>query len=221
MTDRNPDNQHQLFFEALPFYANGTLNAQENGRVQTHLEGCASCRIELARFRDLAATARSGPQWSPSSADWAAMEARMDRAEGRARGAAAARGPWETVRSWFAIAPAPMRWAFAAQAALVIALAGALLFRPGGAKVYETLSSPETIAPSDRARLHLVFAEDATEREIRAVLQDMKAVIVGGPSPTGVYTVELPFAASERGQLEQAIGRARANPKVRFASPPG
>lgn len=218
MTDRNRDDQHQVSFEALPFYANGTLNAQESGRVQTHLEGCASCRTELARFRDIAATVRSGPEWSPSSADWAAMEERMDRADGRARGVSAARGLWETVRSWFAIAPLPMRWALGAQAALVVVLGGALLFRPG---VYETFSSPEKVAPSDRARLHVVFAEDATEREIRAALQELKARIVGGPSPTGVYTVELPFAASERGQLEQAIGRARANPKVRFASPPG
>jgi anti-sigma factor RsiW len=218
MPERDRDT-HQIVFEALPFYANGTLNAQESGQVKTHLEGCASCRTELVRWRDVAAVAKSGPEWSPTSADRAAMEERMDRADGRVPSAAP--GLRETVRSWFAIAPAPMRWALAAQAALVIALAGALLFRPDGAKVYETLSTPEKVAPSERARLHLVFAEDTTEREIRAALEGMKAVIVGGPSPTGVYTVELPFAASERGQLEQAIERARSNPKIRFASPQG
>jgi anti-sigma factor RsiW len=221
MTDRNRDDQHQLVFEALPFYANGTLNAQESGRVETHLEDCASCRTELARCREVSGAVKAGPEWSPSGADWAAMEARMDRADGRVQGASAAPGLWEAVRSWFAVAPAPMRWAFLAQAALVIALAGGLLFRPGGAKVYETLSSPEKVAPAGRARLHVVFAEDATERELRAALQDMNAAIVGGPSPTGVYTVELPFAASDRGQLDQAIDRAKANPKIRFASPAG
>jgi anti-sigma factor RsiW len=221
MTDRNRDDQHQLVFEALPFYANGTLNAQESGRVDTHLEGCAPCRAELARCRDLSAAVKSGPEWSPSGPDWVAMEARMDRADGRVQGGTAAPGLWETVRSWFAVAPPTMRWAFLAQAALVIALACGLLFRPGGAKVYETLSSPEKVAPAGRARLHVVFAEDATERELRATLQDMNAAIVAGPSPTGVYTVELPFAASDRGQLDQAIERARANPKIRFASPAG
>src|SRR5438874_11807485 len=187
MTDRNRDDQHQLVFEALPFYANGTLNAQENGGVEAHLESCASCRTELARCRDVAAAVKSAPGWSPSPADWAAMEGRMDRADGRVRGAAAARGPWETVRSWFAVAPPPMRWALAAQAALVIALAGAFFFRPRDAKLYETLSSPEKVAPAGRARLHVVFAEDATEREIRAALQDLNGAIVGGPSQTGVY----------------------------------
>jgi anti-sigma factor RsiW len=221
MTDRNRDDQHQLVFEALPFYANGTLNAQESGRAETHLEGCASCRAELARCRDVSAAVKSGPEWSPSGADWAAMEARMDRADGRVQGAAAPPGLWETVRSWFAVAPPPLRWAFLAQAALVLALAGGLLFRPGGAKLYETLSSPERVALAGHARLHIVFAEETTERELRAALQDMNAAIVGGPSPTGVYTVELPFAASDRGQLDQAIDRAKANPKIRFVSPAG
>ena len=221
MTDRNRDEGHQLVFEALPFYANGSLNAQERSRVDTHLEGCASCRAELARCRDLSAAVKSGPEWSPSGADWMAMEARIDRADGRVEGGSTAPGLWETVRSWFAVAPAPMRWAFLAQAALVIALAGGLLFRPGGAKVYETLSSPEKVALAGHARLHIVFAEETTERELRAALQDMNAAIVGGPSPTGVYTVELPFPASDRGQLDRAIDRAKANPKIRFASPAG
>ena len=212
------DRQHELVFESLPFYANGTLNPQETARVETHLEGCLSCRTELARWRDVAAATRSGPGWSPSSADWAAMEARIDRADGRVRDASTDRGWWQTVRSWFAITPAPMRWAFATQAVLVIVLGGALLLRPGGPKVYETLSAPEKLAPSDRARLHVVFVEDATEREIRAALQEWMAVIVSGPSATGVYTVELPFAASERGLVEQAVGRAKANAKIRFAA---
>ena len=114
-----------------------------------------------------------------------------------------------------------MRWAFALQGALVVALAGSLLLRPGRPAVYETLSNPERVTPSDRARLHIVFAEDATEAQMRALLQQMKAVIVSGPSPTGIYTVELPFAASDRRQLDDAVARAKANPEVRFAAPPG
>jgi anti-sigma factor RsiW len=215
------DRQHELVFESLPFYANGTLNPQESLRVETHLAGCLSCRAELLRWRDVAAATRSGPGWSPSSADWAAMEARMDRADGRLRDTSADRGLWGTVRSWFAITPSPLRWALATQAALVLVLGSALLLRPGGTKVYQTLSSPEKVAPSDRARLHVVFAEDATEREIRAALQEWKAAIVYGPSATGVYTVELPFAASEHGLVEQAVGRAKANAKIRFAAEAG
>jgi anti-sigma factor RsiW len=211
------DRQHELVFESLPFYANGTLNRQETARVETHLEGCLSCRTELARWRDVAAAARSGPGWSPSSADWAAMEARIDRADGPVRDAG--HGWWETVRSWFAISPPPMRWALATQAALVLVLGGALLLRPAGTKVYETLSTPERAVPSGRARLHVVFAEDATERDIRTALQEWKAVIVGGPSATGIYTVELPFATSERALVEEAAGKAKANAKIRFAAP--
>ena len=213
------DRQHELLFELLPFHANGTLNRQEAERVETHLEGCASCRTELARWREVAAATRAGPEWSPSPADFAALEARIDQADGRSRDAG--RGFRQTVRSWFAVTPSPLRWALATQAALVVLLAGTVLLRPGGAKIYETLSKPESAAPSDRARLHVVFAEDATEREIRAALQEWKAVIVNGPSANGVYTVELPFAAAERGRLDEAVGRAKANAKIRFAAPAG
>lgn len=208
---------HELVFESLPFYANGTLNPQEMARAKTHLEGCYSCRTELLRWRDVAAATRAGPEWSPSPADFAALEARIDRADGRVPAARFR----ETVGSWFTVTPSPLRWALATQAALVVLLAGALLLRPGGAKVYETLSTPESAAPSGRARLHVVFAEDATEREIRAALQEWKAVIVNGPSATGIYTVELPFAASERGRVDEAVRRAKTNAKIRFATPAG
>jgi len=213
------DRQHELVFESLPFYANGTLNPQETNRVEAHLEACVSCRTELARWRDVAAATRAGPEWSPSPADFASLEARIDRADGRAHDAG--RGFRETVRSWFAVTPSPLRWALATQAALVVLLAGTLLLRPGGGKVYETLSTPENAAPSGRARLHVVFAEDATEREIRAALQEWKAVIVNGPSATGIYTVELPFAASDRRRVDEAVGLAKANAKIRFATPAG
>jgi anti-sigma factor RsiW len=203
--------------EALPEYVNGSLNAQERGEVKSHLEGCAPCRTELARWQEVASAARSGPAFTPSAADWSAMLEQIDRAEGGARKP----GFWESLRSWFDLTPAPMRWAFAVQGALVLVLGASLLFGPRGGKVYETLSSPERVAPSGRARLHVVFAEDATEREIRSALEDTKGTIVGGPSPTGVYTVELPFAASERGRIEEAVARVAANPKVRFAAAAG
>jgi anti-sigma factor RsiW len=203
--------------EALPEYVNGSLNAQESGEVKSHLEGCPPCRTELLRWQEVASATRSGPVFTPSAADWSGMLEQIDRAGGRARKP----GFWELLRSWFDLTPAPMRWAFAAQGALVVVLGASLLFGPGSGKVYETLSSPEQVAPSGRARLHVVFAEDATEREIRAALEEMKAAIVGGPSPTGVYTVELPFAASERRRIEETVARVAANPKVRFAAAAG
>jgi hypothetical protein len=216
---RDDETRHQQILEALPFYLNGTLNAQESAPVAEHLKGCVACRTELDRCRELSAVARTGEEWSPSPRDWAAMAAKLTASTASARNPL--RDLFAKVRGWFEVTPVPMRWAFALQGALVLALAGSLLLRPGGPAVYETLSNPERVAPSDRARLHLVFAEDATEPQMRALLQEMKAVIVSGPSPTGVYTVALPFAASDRKQLDEAAARAKANPKVRFAAPPG
>src|SRR4051812_18783862 len=158
---RDDERLHRQISEALPFYLNGTLNAQQSASVAAHLAGCLACRNELDRCRELGAVARAGEDWSPSPRDWAAMVEKLDGAE------ASARNPFreflEKVRSWFEVTPVPMRWAFAVQGALVLALAGSLLLRPGRPALYETLSTPERVAPSDRARLHVVFAEDATE----------------------------------------------------------
>ena len=37
-------NEHDKVLELLPWFVNGTLSADETGRVETHLAGCAECR---------------------------------------------------------------------------------------------------------------------------------------------------------------------------------
>jgi hypothetical protein len=67
----------------------------------------------------------------------------------------------------------------------------------------------------DRAQLHLVLAEETTERELRALLHGIEGNLVGGPSARGVYTVELPVGASERERVEAIAARLRGEPRVR------
>ncbi|MFL5264555.1 MAG: hypothetical protein ACJ79L_19320, partial [Anaeromyxobacteraceae bacterium] len=85
---------------------------------------------------------------------------------------------------------------------------------------YETLSRPAP-APSargDHALLHLVFAEEATERELRDLLRGVGGVVVGGPSARAVYTVELPVSSGERERVEAIAARLGREPRVRFVA---
>jgi len=43
--------KHAPFLENIPAYALGALDADDVAALDTHLEGCASCRTELAEYR--------------------------------------------------------------------------------------------------------------------------------------------------------------------------
>jgi putative zinc finger protein len=218
---RAPD--HDAVAELLPWYVNATLGRDEAARVEAHLPACAACREDLARCRALALGTRaasSAEGWAPSPRHFARVLARVDAAE-RSRPGARGRALLERVRAWVRETPRPVRWAFAAQGVAALALAAALLARaPRAPASYETLSRPATAASArgDRALLHLVFAEEATERELRDVLRGVGGVVVGGPSARAVYTVELPVAAGERERVEGIAARLGREPSVRFVA---
>jgi hypothetical protein len=103
----------------------------------------------------------------------------------------------------------------AGQAAAIVALAATLFVAVGRppAAGFHTLTA--SAAPAGAARLRVVFDERASERELRALLVPMGAAIVGGPSPLGVYTLELPSGA----HLTATVAALRAQPLVRFVEP--
>jgi hypothetical protein len=208
--------------EILPWYVNASLSREETALVDEHLAACAACRDELARCRVLSLAARSAAQgdegWAPSPAHFARVLERVEASEQRRLGARG-RAFLERLRSWVIDTPRPVRWAFAVQGVAALALAAALLWRvPEPPPAYETLSRPASTAAGDRARLHLVVAEETTERELRDLLHGIEGVLVGGPSSRGVYTVELPVGASERERVEAIAARIRGAPSVRFVA---
>jgi hypothetical protein len=87
---------------------------------------------------------------------------------------------------------------------------------------YRTLSRVEQNAVTgldpDSVHISVVFADDITERELRALLSTVQGMIVAGPSPMGVYTVAVPASGGERAARTQAtLETLRAHPKVRLA----
>lgn len=213
---------HEHVAEILPWYVNASLSREETALADAHLAACGACREELARCRALSLAARSAAQgeegWAPSPRHFARVLARVEASEQRQLGARG-RALLDRLRSWVSDTPRPVRWAFAVQGVAALALAAALLWRlPGPPPAYETLSRPAPAAAADRARLHLVLAEETTERELRDLLHGIEGVLVGGPSSRGVYTVELPVGASERERVEAIAARLRGEPRVRIVA---
>jgi hypothetical protein len=72
------------------------------------------------------------------------------------------------------------------------------------------------VAPAAGQQVRVVFAEGATERQIRDVLLPIGGQLAGGPSQLGVYTVELPAG---RDPLPVVLQHLRSRPEVSFAEP--
>ena len=217
---------HQQVWELLPWYVNGTLTGQELHDVEAHLTTCPACQTELTRCHDLAAAVRASEDvaWSPSPAHVARVLARIEAAEARRTWV---RDWWQGVCAWGLAArgmlqttPFLVRWTLAAQGVLVVLLASVLVWQmssvPGGQ--YRTLSAGNDHVPQSQGQIRVVFAEDITEHELRALLSSVGGTIVQGPSPLGVYTVGLP-QPGDRSDLVRLAQTMRAHPKVRLAEP--
>jgi hypothetical protein len=192
-----------------------------------HLSTCAACQAELRRCHDVAAAVHAAEEtsWSPSPGHFAQLLARIDAAaapEARHGGwrarlrARCARGLRALPRT-----PRPVRWALVAQGAMILLLASVLIwqvaFSPGPR--YRTLSEGGDQVSQGQAYIQMVFADDITAQELRALLTRVGGSIVKGPSPEGVYTVAVPRPGGSPDRLGPILEAIRAHRHVLFAEP--
>ncbi len=67
------------------------------------------------------------------------------------------------------------------------------------------------------AELRLVFTAMATEAQIRELLGRVGGEIVGGPTPTGVYSVKISTAEPVAGVPASVLEELRSSAVVRYA----
>ncbi len=206
---------HEEVQPLLPWYANGTLDEAEQAWVEDHLAHCEECRAEAEDCGALATAVRASEIMAPAPhpVELARLLARIDAAEETESGGW---GLERWLRGTLGGTPAAVRWALAAQLALLLG-AGVLLGRDRPApssQSFHTLA--DAVAPAATGpELRIVFREDATEGEIRDLLLPLEAEIVAGPSPLGVYTLALP-AGADREPLPVVLAHLRVQDAVRF-----
>jgi Putative zinc-finger len=214
---------HERVWSLLPWYVNGTLPQRERERVETHLEVCHRCQEEERTCRRTAEAVQSAGEVAPTPhpVQLQRVLARIDETE---RGERTSRPPrWRFPSLLVEATPRALRGALLAQVAIIVLLAGVLIWQelhtgPQGVPapaVYRTLSD----APPARGpvlRLRLMFSPQATEKQIRELLLDVRGELTGGPSPLGVYTIEVPAG---RDSLRAVLARLRSEPQVMLAEP--
>ena len=217
---------HDAVWELLPWFVNGTLSASERLHIDQCLASCTACREELAQCRAVqgAVTAEPAPVWTPSPASFATLMTRLGPttpASTPVRSRAEASQPFlARLAAWWGHTPSVMQWALVAQVVVLVGLSALYASeRRPAPQFYETLSSVPAPSPTLPFRMRVVFAEDLTEKDLRALLTKVGGRIVDGPSPIGVYAIEVGFRG-EAGQDPQSVVAAmRAHPSVRLVEP--
>ena len=213
--------EHREAWSLLPWYVNGTLEGGDLDAVVAHLHACDECCDEVARCRALATAVRTLPAPAPLADGLARVLRRIDAMEAERASPPRWRRwlgeRWADLGDLFGATPAPLRWAVGVQAAMVVVLAALLVGQalPGGS-AYRTLAAPGDPAPG-RPQVRLVLAEDAQERDIRALLASVGGSLTSGPSAVGAYAVALP--ARSPAAVPSALATLRASPIVRLAEP--
>jgi hypothetical protein len=225
---------HQRIWELLPWYVNGTLSDQDRERVEAHVAICRRCRDEVETCRRMAAAVKSQGEVAPSphpvqlqrtlariaelERGWNDLKDSRDDKDPKDWGRTG-RGFGAPLRALIAATPRPLRGALVAQVAIIVLLVGVLawseLHSAPAPVTYQTLSDPAT-APAPTLALRVMFSPRATEKEIRELLQGIRGEITAGPSPLGVYTVEVPAAGDP---LSVVLARLRSEPAVSLAEP--
>lgn len=208
--------------ELLPWYANGTLSPSERAQVDAHLPDCPACRQQLAALQTLAgssAFAGENQAWRPSSAQFAQIMGAIDALESPQASTAKPRktaNPFAQCLDWLKATPNPVAWLMAVEGVAIAALVLMVTVQPSqqtGPTLFQTFSDGTPTA-AGLPRLSIVFAEDITEQEIRALLLAQHGQIVQGPSPLGVYTLQVDEDNEEA--LQQTVAQLRAHPKVKL-----
>lgn len=200
MTDTQSPSRDPDLKLLLPWYVNGTLSEEEHRRVEVYLETSPDARSEVAFLRALRRQVKeeradtTPGELGPGELGLKRIQRRIAQEHRSARPSAA----------WWRPA--------AIAAALVILVQSAVLI--------ETWQGVGTVMPAGGERragavLQVTFAPDATEQEIREILQAIEGSLDGGPGALGVYRIRLgEVEPGDTASIERALRTLRGRSDI-------
>lgn len=202
---------HKVADVLLPWFVNGTLDADEQAFVQQHVGECARCQHEVDWLRDLRAACIAGEAMPEASPVFRNLRRRLEEpAEIRDRVTPAAK-PRAGGGTWW-------QWAIAAELAVIVALGTLLASGADAPALYRTLSARTAIAATTGS-LVVVFDPATTQAEVNRILRGAGARIVDGPTQANAYVLEVPSGQTDR--TTQALKAERAAVLVERLDPQG
>lgn len=168
--------------ELLAWYVNGTLTAKEHHDVAQHLETCVRCQREIALLQTIRVQIKTDKPDAPGAFGLNRLMRDIHRKETTP---AHKRNWWQPGL---------------AAAAIIIVIQGIVLLN--------LFHQPAPITPlgepsTQAVVLQVRFSPNATEQQIRDLLQKIHGTLVGGPGALGVYRVQLAGGAHTRPETKQ------------------
>ena len=214
-----PTDMHLECWTMLPWLVTGRISIIDRQRAERHLLECEECRIELDEQRRLCEAVRR--EESVVLAPHASLQALMSRIE-------ASDAP-ATIQPSIATSvsqPAPSRaraprWLAIAASIQVFVIAGllAIVWQQRAAEMsaprFTTLSNA-SLPRTDGQILRAVFRKETTNGELQALLSQIDAQVIAGPSEAGVYTLRLPNSVAPP-QVDSVLQTLRRDPNTVFA----
>lgn len=196
--------EHRAAQALLPWYVNGTLEPTERVQLRAHLADCPRCQADAAwqvRLRQVPSNLEAGVS-SDVDRHWTAMRRRLLTKEND--------GPH---KQRFGTLWQPTTWlqlAVGIQGVVLLALAIAWFGAPWRDEPFRALGAAPNAATANAV---VVFRPDATEAQIRLALRASGARLVGGPTVTDAYLLQLPSLRPEflsRLRAERAVVRVES-----------
>ncbi|MDS9469962.1 hypothetical protein RGQ15_20645 [Paracoccus sp. MBLB3053] len=157
----------------LMAYVRGTLPEKEQAAVEEAARQLPEVRGDIALLRGLLLTRETGDEAAPGDLGWARLSRAIDAER---------------------VAPdrSRRRWLRPLEIAATVLLAVGLWQFAVLPRLPQILPGTDRYAPASQTAggtLAVAFVPEATEARIRALLQDIGAEIIGGPSALGLWTL--------------------------------
>jgi hypothetical protein len=192
------------FEELLPWYANGSLGAEDRAWVDAYLAQNPEARSELDWYRSLQMRVRESAPAVPATI-------------GLARAMRLIQGDRPTLaeRIGAFFGNLGMRPSFAiAGLALVAVQGGVILNLLGNVRESENeIRALNAVRVTEAPMLKISFAPDAREADIRLLMVQIQGELAGGPGQLGDYYLRVPA-----GTESAALAKVQAAPIVQTAS---
>ncbi len=187
----------------LPWYVNGTLGAEERRQVEAYLERSAHARDEVELLRQLRRQVKEETvENSPGELGLQRLKREIRQAEAQPESSDRMAGKVITVASFWRPLAVAACLAVVIQAGVLVGINSGIFSLDGGV----------ITASGNAAVLQVTFAPDATEQQIRDVLQAAGASIADGPTALGIYNLRLVDA--EITSVDEALAALRARGDV-------
>jgi anti-sigma factor RsiW len=193
---------HKVADVLLPWFVNGTLESDERAFVERHLEQCVRCQREVEWLRDLHAACIAAEGDPGASAAARKLRRRFEEPRHERTIVAAVRRLWSRLRPW-------SHWVAAMELAVIVLLGAWMALGHDDAAPYRTLSAKDAGASANAGgNIVVVFDPQTTEADLRRILRDAGAHIVGGPTRANAYVLEVP--PQRQDQALQSLRSERA-----------